>query len=414
MPITRILPSGIDSSLNFAVNQLVANTVLANNVDVLAFANAAFNRANTSGAGGLIYKASSTRPLTANIGDQWYSTTEDILYEYLSDGTSNVWVDITSPLPTNYGIVYKSSASAPATANVGDQWYSTTEDILYEYLSDGTSSFWVDISSSKVSGNVTVVSNMAGMVYKVSATRPVTANVGDQWYSTTEDVLYEYLTDGTANAWVDIYTAKTSYGNVPLLVNNFQSQNVTFTNNATSINFTGAGVTASNTGNTVVVNIPNGPGPLFSVYASGGQSLPSGQTTNISLQNKLYDTAVCFNNTGSTVTLNGISVPAYAFAPNIPGYYQFNYSVRQAGATSEIVAIVNKSNVAYTATASDSLSNVVGSTGSSLVYMNGISDYMILQAYVGATGTVQSRNNTANSVTYGYDTFFQGFLIQRG
>jgi hypothetical protein len=46
--------------------------------------------------------------------------------------------------------------------------------------------------------------------------------------------------------------------------------------------------------------------------------------------------------------------------------------------------------------------------------MNGTTDYMILQAYVGATGTVQSRNNTANSVTYGYDTFFQGFLIQRG
>lgn len=59
-------------------------------------ANAAYAKANTGGASGLIFKSSATTPVTANIGDQWYSTTEDILYEYLSDGTSNAWVDITS------------------------------------------------------------------------------------------------------------------------------------------------------------------------------------------------------------------------------------------------------------------------------------------------------------------------------
>jgi hypothetical protein len=31
------------------------------------------------------------------VGDQWYDTTSDVLYEYINDGTSNYWVDTTSP-----------------------------------------------------------------------------------------------------------------------------------------------------------------------------------------------------------------------------------------------------------------------------------------------------------------------------
>jgi len=43
--------------------------------------------------------------------------------------------------------------------------------------------------------------------------------------------------------------------------------------------------------------------------------------------NEEFDIGGCFNNTGSTVTLNGISTPAYAFAPNVAGYYHLYASV---------------------------------------------------------------------------------------
>ena len=65
-------------------------------------ANAAFAQANTGGGGGgITYTASSTAPSTPSVGDQWYLTTNDVLYEYINDGTSNYWVDITSPTMSN-------------------------------------------------------------------------------------------------------------------------------------------------------------------------------------------------------------------------------------------------------------------------------------------------------------------------
>lgn len=66
-----------------------------------ARANAAYAQANTAGGGGITYTASATAPATANVGDQWYLTTTDVLYEYINDGTSNNWVDITSPTMSN-------------------------------------------------------------------------------------------------------------------------------------------------------------------------------------------------------------------------------------------------------------------------------------------------------------------------
>jgi hypothetical protein len=131
---TRLQPTNLDPTLDYSVNKITvsgvdvlnyaqsaflqANTVynVANTLSPTdtfartqanaAFiqANAAFIKANTGGASGLIYIASNTTPSTANVGDQWYSVTEDILYQYINDGTSNAWVDISSSaITTNPG-----------------------------------------------------------------------------------------------------------------------------------------------------------------------------------------------------------------------------------------------------------------------------------------------------------------------
>jgi hypothetical protein len=66
-----------------------------------------------------------------------------------------------------------------------------------------------------------------------------------------------------------------------------------------------------------------GNGPSFSAYQSTQQSsLTSNVTTLLQFQTEEWDTGGCFNNTGSTVTLNGVSAPQYSFAPNVAGYYQ--------------------------------------------------------------------------------------------
>ncbi len=48
------------------------------------------------------------------------------------------------------GIRSTSSATAPNNPTIGDMWYKTTTDILYRYTSDGTNSYWIDISGSAV------------------------------------------------------------------------------------------------------------------------------------------------------------------------------------------------------------------------------------------------------------------------
>ena len=48
MALTKILPSGLDSTQNYTVNTITANTVVSNGVNLFTFANAAFTAANNA------------------------------------------------------------------------------------------------------------------------------------------------------------------------------------------------------------------------------------------------------------------------------------------------------------------------------------------------------------------------------
>jgi hypothetical protein len=78
-----------------------------------AQANAAYAKANTGGGGasGITYTAANTAPTSPKVGDQWYIISSDILYQYINDGTSNNWVDITSPTMTSAAATGASAAS---------------------------------------------------------------------------------------------------------------------------------------------------------------------------------------------------------------------------------------------------------------------------------------------------------------
>jgi hypothetical protein len=75
-----------------------------------SYANSAYSKANSISAG-ITFTANSGVPTTANVGDQWWSTTDDILYEYINDGTSNVWLDISSSAITSTAAASSSSTN---------------------------------------------------------------------------------------------------------------------------------------------------------------------------------------------------------------------------------------------------------------------------------------------------------------
>jgi hypothetical protein len=75
-----------------------------------------------------------------------------------------------TPVPP--GVIYTANTAPPVSPapKVTDQWYDTANDVLYEYLDDGTSTYWIDTTSPAFAGGV--VANVA-----ISGTLVPVANV---------------------------------------------------------------------------------------------------------------------------------------------------------------------------------------------------------------------------------------------
>tara|TARA_B100001057_G_scaffold494697_1_gene591822 strand:- start:391 stop:1269 length:879 start_codon:yes stop_codon:yes gene_type:complete len=130
-------------------------------------------------------------------------------------------------------------------------------------------------------------------------------------------------------------------------------------------------------------------GPAFYANLSANQNLSSNVTTTLAFAAEGYDTDGCYNNTGSTVTLNGISTPAYSFAPNVAGYYSIHLQTRPQVLTSKQVAYVFtiRKNASTSISTGQFDANMGGSTDAMyfshtiLVAMNGTSDYIDFRGY---------------------------------
>jgi hypothetical protein len=142
-----------------------------------------------------------------------------------------------------------------------------------------------------------------------------------------------------------------------------------------------------------------GNGPAFSAFASGNQSIPSAVQTVLVFATEEFDTAGCFNNTGSTVG----GIPAYAFLPNVAGYYQVNWNVimDQVSSTNELLARLLKNGVNYYWSSNQTPANnhYNAINGSVLVYLNGTTDYIQASAVQNTAGSVTTRTEAGS---YGF------------
>lgn len=151
-----------------------------------------------------------------------------------------------------------------------------------------------------------------------------------------------------------------------------------------------------------------GNGPAFSAYITSAQTITSGVTTLAQFGTEVFDTNSRFNNTGSAVG----GIPAYAFMPNIAGYYQINWSlyvVIDGGTGANLRSYLQKNgsffingSFPYNVTLSDLIT-----TGSAVVYFDGVTDYV--QVYGAAlflnSGTPKLSSGQTNST-------FSGALVR--
>jgi hypothetical protein len=103
-------------------------------------ANVAFNKANTAN---ITYTASNTTPVSPKLGDEWYKIDSDILYIYSTDDISTFWLDITSAKITTNVVQLQNSIT-------GDLAVSGNVSANY-FIGDGSLLTGIS-SSSTVSG----------------------------------------------------------------------------------------------------------------------------------------------------------------------------------------------------------------------------------------------------------------------
>ena len=115
----------------------------------------------------------------------------------------------------NAGITYR-AATTPAAAKVGDQWYNTANDVLYEYINDGNTSYWVDIQSLGTSTGNAVTSSFDDLT--LSGNLLLTANLLYSIGGDTGRLRHIYagnVTTVTANVGT-INTGNITAGNITL------------------------------------------------------------------------------------------------------------------------------------------------------------------------------------------------------
>jgi len=135
---------------------------------------------------------------------------------------------------------------------------------------------------------------------------------------------------------------------------------------------------------TVVINgttgitVATAAAPAFSAYANASQSVTGNVVTKVALQAENFDTNSNFDSTTN-----------YRFTPTVAGYYEFNAQVYLVGTITTVqfaLSIYKNGNLAErlvdinpSSSLSANGSSVFG--GSSLIYMNGSTDYVELYGY---------------------------------
>jgi hypothetical protein len=130
-----------------------------------------------------------------------------------------------------------------------------------------------------------------------------------------------------------------------------------------------------------------GNGPAFSAYQATNQSIPSATQTKVTVGTEEFDTNSNFASS--------------RFTPTVAGYYQINGSVQTNGSQQYLSSSIFKNGTLYKYGSFGT--TVYQSSVSSLVYLNGSTDYVELYAY--GASAFDSQNGIAA-------TYFNGAMVR--
>lgn len=165
---------------------------------------------------------------------------------------------------------------------------------------------------------------------------------------------------------------------------------MTTTLNATTSN--GLVVTPDNSGN-IVLQYNGVAAPAFSAYSSNGQVISNATYTKIQCNTEEFDTASCYDNSTN-----------YRFTPTVAGYYQVNGQVYAPTSSTRTFVILYKNGSQFKR-GSDITSSVNSVVVSTLIYMNGTTDYLEMWFWQQSGGNLTLGTNQN-------DNYFQACLLR--
>ena len=152
------------------------------------------------------------------------------------------------------GNTYTANIAPPTSGNVaGDMWYDTNSDILYEFLDDGSTKYWVDVQSLGQTGNIvsmvdtTLSGNIVVGLNDVYSIGTSTGYISNIFANVVTSNLV--TVNGNITATGDIVTTQSviATGNITATGNVVTTQSVIATGNITANYFIGDGSKLTNT-----------------------------------------------------------------------------------------------------------------------------------------------------------------------
>jgi hypothetical protein len=227
-----------------------------------------------------------------------------------------------TPVPP--GITYTANTAPPTSPapKVTDQWYDTASDVLYEFINDGTSTYWVDTTSPAFAGGV--VANVA-----ISGTLVPIGNV-------TYDI-------GTSTVYFRNTYTQNLYTNNRLTASNMPSGAVVQTIMSTSLG--GSATTGTSYSDIALANVviqPSSANSKVLIIATGTSSFTPLATANLTASTQLVRTAASLQVQEYSANISGGGVGgssavafSYLDSPNTtsPVTYKLQQKISNASST---------------------------------------------------------------------------------
>jgi hypothetical protein len=249
---------------------------------------------------------------------------------YTYNNARTAWVRTSA----NDRALFTASNIAPTSPALGDKWYYIAGEVVYEYINDGTTNYWVDTSGAVYSSNVNTLTTFVGETIIAGNIIPSNNNaysLGNVTHRFINQYISANITAGNILTDNQYISGKTISGNILTTSGVFWANGTSFSsppggvtgqiqfNNANA--FSGANVLfSSTTGNVVVTSVTTSISSTTGALTVGG---------GIGIAGNIYSDAV-YTTTGVYWANNNA---AFSSAPGgTTGMLQYNSSSTFAGA----------------------------------------------------------------------------------